>query len=131
MKAHHIILLSLVALIAMALGACSQATPTPEPTPTPIGDAAAGATSFTGTCSSCHGTDAKGLPGLGKDLTTSEFVKGKTDLELVDFVLQGRPSSDPANTTGIDMPPKGGNPALSDQDIANIVVYLRTIAQQQ
>jgi disulfide bond formation protein DsbB len=73
--------------------------------------------------------DAKGLPGLGKDLTLSEFVRDHTDQELIAFVKQGRPSSDPANTTGVDMPPKGGNPALNDTDIANIVAYLRTLSR--
>ena len=39
----------------------------------------------------------------------------------------GRPTSDPANTTGVDMPPKGGNPSLSEEDIDHIVAYLRTV----
>jgi mono/diheme cytochrome c family protein len=93
------------------------------------GDATAGETLFTGTCVSCHGVDAKGLPGLGKDLTTSEFVASQTDAQLIEFLKTGRPTSDPANTTGVDMPPKGGNPALDDQDIADIVAYLRSIHQ--
>jgi disulfide bond formation protein DsbB len=91
------------------------------------GDAAAGETAFAGTCSSCHGPDAKVLPGLGKDLTTSTFVAGNTDQEMIDFLKVGRPASDPLNTTGVDMPPKGGNPALDDQDLADIVAYLRQI----
>jgi disulfide bond formation protein DsbB len=35
--------------------------------------------------------------------------------------------SDPLNTTGIAMPPKGGNPALTDGQIVDIVAYLRSI----
>jgi disulfide bond formation protein DsbB len=91
------------------------------------GDAAAGETLFAGTCVSCHGVDAKGLPGLGKDMTTSEFIASQTDQQLIDFIKVGRPTGDPANTTGVDMPPKGGNPALDDQDIADIVAYIRTL----
>ena len=91
------------------------------------GDAAAGETLFAGTCVSCHGVDAKGLPGLGKDMTTSEFIASQTDAELIAFIKTGRPTGDPANTTGVDMPPKGGNPALDDEDIADIVAYIRTI----
>ena len=93
------------------------------------GDAAAGETMFTATCAACHGQDAKGLPNLGKDLTASEFTQGLSDADLVAFVKQGRPTSDPANTTGVDMPPKGGNPSLSDDDLASIVAYLRTIEE--
>lgn len=98
-------------------------------TAAPAGDAAKGATHFTTTCSACHGADAKGMPGLGKDLTTSEWVKTQTDEQLVEFIKTGRPASDPLNTTGVDMPPKGGNPALTDADIVDIVAYVRSINQ--
>jgi mono/diheme cytochrome c family protein len=84
---------------------------------------------FQGTCAACHGPDAKGLPTLGKDLTTSEFAKEKTDQELLAFIKVGRPVSDPLNTTNVDMPPKGGNPALSDQDLLNIIAYVRTLEE--
>ena len=117
--------LVLVGLLAAGLAACGGGSA--QQTEAPSGDAARGATLFVGTCSSCHGPDAKGLPGLGKDLTTSEFVKGKTDVELVEFFKTGRPSSDPLNTTGIDMPPRGGNPVLSDDDLVDIVAFVRTV----
>lgn len=91
------------------------------------GDATAGEPLYQSTCAACHGPDAKGLPNLGKDLTTSEFALEKTDQELLEFVKVGRPIGDPLNTTNVDMPPKGGNPALSDQDIMNIIAYLRIL----
>jgi len=69
----------------------------------------------------------QGIIGLGKDLTTSEFVKDKTDAELVAFIKTGRPVSDPLNTTGVEMPPKGGNSALTDQDLADAVAYIQTL----
>jgi disulfide bond formation protein DsbB len=110
------------ALLAVALAACSSSA-----APTPIGDASKGKDKYATTCVSCHGPDAKGMPGLGKDLTTSEYTKSLTDVDFVDFVLKGRSTSDPANTTGVDMPPKGGNPALTEDDIKDIVSYLRTL----
>ena len=82
---------------------------------------------FISSCSSCHGADAMGLPTLGKPLKTSTFIAGHTDDELLAFVKQGRPIWDPLNTTGVDMPPKGGNPALSDDQIRLIISYLRAI----
>lgn len=91
------------------------------------GDAASGEKTFAATCSSCHGKDAKGLPNLGKDLTASSFAKGLSDADLVAFIKTGRGADDPANTTGVAMPPKGGNPALSDDDLAGVVAYLRTL----
>lgn len=91
------------------------------------GDSAKGRTAFVGTCSACHGPDAKGVPGLGKDLTKSDFAKGLSDADFLLFIAKGRPASDPLNTTKVDMPPRGGNPTLKDQDLADIVVYLRSL----
>lgn len=94
-----------------------------------VGDAEAGKAHYDSVCIACHGADATGLPNLGKDLTNSEFTQSLTDQELVDFIKMGRSVGDPENTTGVDMPPKGGNPALSDQDLYDIVAYLRTLEQ--
>jgi mono/diheme cytochrome c family protein len=66
---------------------------------------------------------------LGKDLTTSTFVAEKTDAELIEFIKVGRGPEDPLNTTGVAMPPRGGNPALKDQEIADIVAFVRSIHQ--
>jgi len=123
MKSGLQIGLSILFLAALLLTACGGG----GAAATPSGDPAAGETVFLSTCASCHGPDAKGISGLGKDLTTSQFVKDQSDTELVAFVKQGRPGSDPANTTGVDMPPRGGNPALTDADLANIVAYVRTL----
>jgi disulfide bond formation protein DsbB len=95
----------------------------------PAGDAAAGKQIFTTTCSACHGPEGKGVPGLGKDMTASEFITSQTDTELVNFIKIGRDPSDPLNTTGVAMPPKGGNPALSDDDLLNVVAFIRTLQQ--
>ncbi|MCP4357818.1 MAG: cytochrome c [Chloroflexi bacterium] len=93
------------------------------------GDPDAGDKQFQQLCATCHGPDAKGVPNLGKDLTTSEFLKTKTDDEFLAFVIAGRPSGDPENTTGIDMPPRGGNPALTDDQIMDIIAYVRTLQE--
>lgn len=92
-----------------------------------VGDPVVGQTLFVTSCAACHGLAGEGLPGLGKDMTTSEFIASKTDAELVEFIKVGRDPSDPLNTTGVAMPPKGGNPSLSDEELYNIVAYLRTI----
>lgn len=91
------------------------------------GDAAAGEDVYASTCSTCHGPDGSGIDGLGPDLHNNAFVDGKTDDEMVAFLKEGRPAGDPANETGVDMPPKGGNPSLTDQDLYDVVAYLRTL----
>ncbi|HHN78216.1 MAG TPA: c-type cytochrome [Phycisphaerales bacterium] len=85
---------------------------------------------FIASCSACHGADAAGLPNLGLPLTTSGFVRGKTDKELINFIKGGRPSWDAANTTGVDMPPKGGNPAITDEQLQLIVSYIRALQEK-
>ena len=129
MRTRTIVIVCLLLALSLALAACGGgAAPAATSTPAgPVGDASKGAEKFAGTCITCHGPDATGVTGLGKDLTTSEFVKAKSDAELIAFVKVGRPASDPANTAGVDMPPKGGNPVLTDQDLADIVAYLRTL----
>ncbi|MFQ5924073.1 MAG: c-type cytochrome [Anaerolineales bacterium] len=81
------------------------------------------------TCFACHGPDGKGLPNLGKDLTTSEFVKSSSDAELLAYVLEGRTADDPLNTTGIAMPPKGGFAFLTEDDINSIIAFVRSIQE--
>lgn len=122
-----------LALVSAACAGGPAPTPTPPPTPTPTsggsGNAEEGMVLFQQSCSSCHGLEAEGIPGLGKDLRTSAFVKGLSDEELLAFIKQGRGVGDPANTTGVDMPPKGGNPALTDADLRAIIAYIRSVEE--
>ena len=80
---------------------------------------------FRESCAACHGIDAKGVVNLGNQLAGSDFVNGKTDAELLEVVRKGRDLSDPANTTHLVMPPSGGRPDLSDQDLLSIIAFIR------
>lgn len=110
-----------------AAAPAEQAAPADQAAAAPAGDAEKGKAIFASTCAACHGPEGKGVPGLGKDMTTSEFIAGLSDQELLDFVKHGRPISDPLNTTKVDMPPKGGNPALTDEQLTDIIAFIRTI----
>ncbi|GIK72101.1 MAG: hypothetical protein BroJett021_10890 [Chloroflexota bacterium] len=138
----RLIVAALVVLAMAALAACGGGDKNEEATPTtvpaaaqqqaaapaaPVGDAANGAKIFATACVACHGPEGKGVTGLGKDLTTSEWTQQQTDEQLIEFIKRGRDAGDPLNTTGIAMPPKGGNPAMTDQEIADIVAFMRTI----
>lgn len=129
-------LLILIAVAALAFAACgggdgdaddaggaSDAPPVSVAAP----DAAHGEELFQGTCMACHGERGVGIEGLGKDMQTSEFIKSKSDVDLVAFVINGRPTDDPLNTTGVEMPARGANDDLSDQDLFDIVAYIRTL----
>jgi mono/diheme cytochrome c family protein len=92
------------------------------------GDPLAGAPVYRGICSNCHGIDLGGVSGLGRSLVPSSFITDQSDDDLVAFIIEGRPIDHPDNITGVAMLPRTGNPSLSDQDIANIVAYIK--AQQ-
>ena len=128
-----ILLLVMVLLLAGCGGKSKADSAATEPAAAavsaPKGDATKGQAAFQATCIACHGPEALGVVNLGKSLhpSDSEFVRSKSDDELVEFVKVGRQPDDPLNTTGIAMPPKGGNPAISDEDIYNIVAWIRTL----
>ncbi|MFN3331210.1 MAG: c-type cytochrome [Caldilinea sp.] len=138
----RLVLFALVIGAMAMLAACGGGDKKEEATPTtaaaavqqqaaapaaPVGDAANGAKIFATACVACHGPEGKGVTGLGKDLTTSEWTQQQTDEQLIEFIKRGRDAGDPLNTTGIAMPPRGGNPAMTDQEIADIVAFMRTI----
>jgi len=79
------------------------------------------------TCATCHGMNGQGIDRLGKPLIGNEFVALNSDSALVDFLIEGRPARHPDNTQGVDMPPRGGNAKLTDDDLAAIVAYTRTL----
>jgi len=82
---------------------------------------------FFSTCAGCHGKDARGGKGFPVDLRSGPFVRANSDARLVDFIERGRPKTDPSNRTHFPMPPKGGNPDLSREDLAAVVAYLRSL----
>ena len=118
-----------VIAMSIIISAC-RGSGTVESTTTGVlgtGDPVAGLEVFNGTCIACHGPGGIGVAGLGKPLTTSTFAALLTDAELLAFLEVGRPADDPLNTTGIAMPPRGGNPALSNADLMDVVAFVRTI----
>ena len=136
-KKLNLLLILVVLVLATACGGSADSgsevaaeveSPTEEPA-IPAGDPAAGAEVYGSLCFACHGEGAVGVEGLGLSLVESEFVASQSDEELLAFVKVGRSVTDPENVTGVDMPPKGGNPALSDDDILNVIAYIRSISE--
>jgi disulfide bond formation protein DsbB len=126
------IFLTTIALLLVACGGGSNGGGSNQAAATPteavsLGDPVLGKEKYDQVCITCHGPGGEGVTGLGKPFTTSEFVQSTNDEALLAFIKTGRPISDPANTTGVDMPPKGGNPALTDEDILNIIAYIRAL----
>lgn len=73
---------------------------------------------FSGLCFSCHGTGIPGVPQFGnKDMWAPRIAKGKDT--LYQHALHGF-----SGNSGMQMPPKGGNPALSDDEVKAAVDYM-------
>jgi disulfide bond formation protein DsbB len=126
-------LIALLAVLALVFAACSESTGSATtvadtaPVASGSGDPAHGEVLYGGSCIVCHGPGGVGVEGLGKPWVGSDFINSNTDEELVAFLQVGRPTDDPANTTGIAMQPRGGNPSLTDADLLDLVAYMRTL----
>jgi mono/diheme cytochrome c family protein len=118
-----VVVVALLGLLVVAtLGACGGGSGSAG------GAAADGERLYNSNCALCHGMGGVGKPALGKDLRDNAFVAGMTDDEVVQFLAEGRRADHPLNEKGVDMPPKGGNPGLTEEDLRAIVVYLRGLS---
>jgi cytochrome c5 len=113
-------------LIVVALAACGQKTETaappavaaPAPAPAPVAaassaDLAIGEKVYTATCAACHAAAVMGAPKLGdKPSWTPRMAKGVSVLYT-------------SAQDGVKlMPPRGGNPALKDDELKAAVDYM-------
>lgn len=72
-------------------------------------------------CMICHSADGSGaMPGV-TDLTANLGWSTSMEAQLLDRLKQGIQTPGAA----VAMPPKGGNPNLSDMDLKVIISYMR------
>jgi mono/diheme cytochrome c family protein len=117
---------ALIALTAITTLADSSPSPTPSGGSAALpGDPARGASLYGQNCATCHGANLEG--GIGAVLNPIDKLPGIANpLDpnfLVDIITNGRQpqAGDPKQ---IAMPAKGGNPALTDQDIKDLAAYI-------
>jgi cytochrome c5 len=118
---------SLLPLILLAfLAACGKSeapkaeAPAPAPVaaaPAPAADGGKGAEVFKKTCAMCHQTGVAGAPKLGDKADWGPRIAQGKDT-LYKHATEGFNGSKGA------MPPKGGNPALNDDEIKQIVDFM-------
>ncbi|EWM47016.1 cytochrome c family protein [Bordetella holmesii 35009] len=68
---------------------------------------------FAAVCTACHTAGVAGAPKVGDKAAWGPFIQGGFDA-MLDVALHGKGA----------MPAKGGNPALSDFEVARAVVYM-------
>jgi mono/diheme cytochrome c family protein len=115
---------ALVALTAMTTLADSSPSPSGGPAPLP-GDPVKGAALYGANCSSCHGASLTG--GIGPALNPIEKLPNVSDALdptfLIGIITNGRVSQ-PGDPRQSNMPPKGGNGSLTDQDVKDLASYI-------
>ena len=128
-------LLILISVLVLTAGACggndgdSSGNSNASTVPVAVGpaDVDNGKAVFESTCRACHGPGGEGITGLGKPMPGSPFITEQSDAALISFLEEGRDASHPDNTTGVEMPPLGGNNKLTEQDLVDVVAYMRSL----
>ena len=85
---------------------------------------------FKQTCIVCHGPTGGGVPNLGASLRSSGFIERSTDDQLIAFISKGRLPGENGSVLGLTMPPKGGNLALDEAAIRDVVAFIRTLQER-
>ncbi len=78
-------------------------------------------------CAACHGQKLEGVPGLGTALVGSTLLRDQNDAQVLQFIRIGRARNDPSNASELVMPPSGGHPELTDEQMAAIIRYIRKL----
>jgi len=83
----------------------------------------AGSTAFaTSVCSACHGPQATGAQGIGPNLTDQTWLNTDGSYESIVQVINtgvAQPKESPT-----PMPPKGGNSAMTEQQVRELAAYI-------
>ncbi|MDH4043301.1 MAG: c-type cytochrome [Gemmatimonadota bacterium] len=78
-----------------------------------------------GICMTCHGQDAKGVPGLGVNLTDQEWLHSDGSYEaIVNQIMKGVTATE--SKTGVAMPAKGGS-AITDEQVKAVAAYVYSL----
>jgi len=122
-KVSAVVALAVPALLALtAITTLADASPANTGLP---GDPNKGATLYLQNCTTCHGVNLEG--GIGAVLNPVDKLPGVANpLDpnfLIAIITNGRQpqAGDPKQTA---MPPKGGNPNLTDQDVKDLAAYI-------
>ncbi len=91
------------------------------------GDPEEGRKVFSTTCITCHGPSGQGMPNLAPSLVGSQFVASSDDATVANVIRNGRALGDPNNKSGKVMPARGGNPFLTDDQVAHLAAFVRAI----
>lgn len=108
--------------VSSAASASSAVAATSSASAAASADPVAGGRIYATTCVACHGPNGTGaLPGA-PDFTAANGRLAKSD----DVLLRNMTNGFQSPGSPMPMPARGGNPDLTDQDMANVLAYIRT-----
>ncbi len=114
-----------LAALALAVVLAARLRLTPQPAPADaLNDVrvARGAELARQYCATCHGPTFQGELGIGPSWYRNAFIRSKTVEELIEFLKVGRPEK--------GMPPKGGQPSLTDEDLRDLATFLKSLQRE-
>jgi mono/diheme cytochrome c family protein len=80
-----------------------------------------------GLCFACHGPEAKGVQGMGADLTDSNWAHSDGSFDgILRTITQGVTAE--KSTNGVVMPPKGGS-QLTDAQVRAVGAYIWSLSR--
>jgi mono/diheme cytochrome c family protein len=128
LKLSVLLLVAVPALVGLtAISTLADTSPTPPASGAPLpGDPAKGATLYaTNPCSGCHGSSLGGNigPSLNPIAKLTGVPDGLDPAFLIDIITNGRKHTGNDPGTG-DMPPKGGNANLTEQDVKDLAAFI-------
>ncbi len=81
-----------------------------------------------GLCNVCHGPNGGGVPGLGANLTDTDWLHSDGSYDgIVQTVMKGVDAS--ASSAGTAMPPKGGS-GITDDQVKAVAAYVFTLSKR-
>jgi len=125
LKLSLLLAIAVPALVALtAITTLADSSPAPSAAALP-GDPAKGQTLYGSNCATCHGSSMGG--GIGPALNPIAKlpnVPNSLDVTyLIDIITNGR-THQPGDPGTVDMPKKGGNLSLTDQDVKDLASFI-------
>ncbi|HBK92306.1 MAG TPA: cytochrome c, class I [Parvularcula sp.] len=91
------------------------------------GDAERGRELYSQTCVACHGANGEGaFEGVPNLMIVSGLLSKPDEILLANMINGFQSAGSP-----MAMPPRGGNPDLTDQDLAHVLAFLRTQIEEK
>ncbi|MBK8027986.1 MAG: cytochrome c [Chloroflexi bacterium] len=83
------------------------------------------------TCGDCHGFNGeRAAPRSAADYVAAGLTCA-SDVDLLAFIREGARPDHTDNVTGIAMPPSGGQPAWTDEQMLDLIAYIRWLHDQK